>query len=150
MFLCISGTQQLPPMFSLAFHQCRWNYRDQKDVSAVESGFEDLDFPMDVIWLNIEHTDGKRYFTVRLTELCKWIVSHFSYSQWDKQLFPTPIEMQQNVSRHCGSTYQARRSLPRALGGHHQGLLREEQRWRRLDGWCWPGSSSNLDFTSLS
>jgi alpha 1,3-glucosidase len=51
-------------MFSLAFHQCRWNYRDQKDVSAVESGFEDLDFPMDVIWLDIEHTDGKRYFTV--------------------------------------------------------------------------------------
>ncbi len=26
--------------------------------------FEQLDYPMDVIWLDIEHTHGKRYFTV--------------------------------------------------------------------------------------
>jgi alpha 1,3-glucosidase len=35
-----------------------------------------------VIWLDIEHTDGKRYFT------------------WDKLVFPTPLEMQKNVSAH--------------------------------------------------
>ncbi len=33
-------------------------------MNAVEQMFEDLDYPMDVIWLDIEHTDGKRYFTV--------------------------------------------------------------------------------------
>ena len=44
--------------------------------------FEQLDYPMDVIWLDIEHTDGKRYFT------------------WDKNVFPTPLEMQKNVSAH--------------------------------------------------
>ena len=37
---------------------------------------------MIVIWLDIEHTDGKRYFT------------------WDKLVFPTPLEMQKNVSAH--------------------------------------------------
>lgn len=30
----------------------------------VEGMFEQLDYPMDVLWLDIEHTDGKRYFTV--------------------------------------------------------------------------------------
>lgn len=44
------------------------NYRDQKDVAKVESTFEQLDYPVDVIWLDIEHTDGKRYFTVWLSD----------------------------------------------------------------------------------
>ena len=35
-----------------------------------------LNFPYDVLW-NIEHTDGKRYFT------------------WDKNLFPDLITMQE-------------------------------------------------------
>ncbi len=33
-------------------------------MAAVEGMFEQLDYPVDVIWLDIEHTDGKRYFTV--------------------------------------------------------------------------------------
>jgi alpha-glucosidase (family GH31 glycosyl hydrolase) len=61
----LTGTQQLPPLFSLGYHQCRWNYRDEKDVFAVNSKFEELDYPYDVLWLDIEHTNGKRYFTVR-------------------------------------------------------------------------------------
>ena len=51
-------------LFSSGYHQCRWNYRDERDVAAVEGMFEQLDYPVDVIWLDIEHTDGKRYFTV--------------------------------------------------------------------------------------
>jgi len=59
----LTGRQQLPPLFALGYHQCRWNYRDEKDVATVEGMFEKLDYPVDVIWLDIEHTDGKRYFT---------------------------------------------------------------------------------------
>ena len=32
--------------------------------------------------LDIEHTDGKRYFT------------------WDKNVFPHPVDMQRNISAH--------------------------------------------------
>ncbi len=63
-FASVVGTQQLPPLFSLGYHQCRWNYRDERDVAQVNSQFEALDYPYDVIWLDIEHTNGKRYFTV--------------------------------------------------------------------------------------
>ena len=63
-YTALTGTQALPPLFALGYHQCRWNYRDERDVSAVEGMFETLDYPVDVIWLDIEHTDGKRYFTV--------------------------------------------------------------------------------------
>jgi alpha 1,3-glucosidase len=94
-FTALTGRQDLPPMFALGYHQCRWNYRynvfliclvlkrknncmgyglcslcsDEKDVASVEKNFEQLDYPVDVIWLDIEHTDGKRYFTVRIYSL---------------------------------------------------------------------------------
>ena len=71
-------TTPLPPLFALAYHQCRWNYNDEKDVAEVgqiqqlkqntqktlkiqvNANFDKYDIPMDVIWLDIEHTDGKK------------------------------------------------------------------------------------------
>ena len=76
----ITGTQALPPVFSLGYHQCRWNYRDEADVDAVHAKFDEHDIPVDVIWLDIEHTNGKRYFT------------------WDSGFFPNPAAMQQRLA----------------------------------------------------
>ena len=75
----LTGTTPLPPIFSLGYHQCRWNYKDEQDVHQVHDKFEELDYPYDVLWLDIEHTDGKRYFT------------------WDKNLFPNPKTMQEKL-----------------------------------------------------
>lgn len=76
-----SGYQALPPLFALGYHQCRWNYNDEADVKAVDAGFDQHDIPYDVIWLDIEHTDGKRYFT------------------WDPEHFPEPAELQHHLQR---------------------------------------------------
>ena len=136
-YTSLVGTQQLPPIFSLGYHQCRWNYRDERDVAAVEQTFEDLDFPVDVIWLDIEHTDGKRYFT------------------WDKNVFPNPEEMQKNVSAHG-------RKMVTIVDPHikrdnkywihseatQKGLYVKDKNGEDFDGFCWPGQSSYLDFTS--
>ena len=59
----LTGFTALPPLFSIAYHQCRWNYNDEADALGVHAKFEELDFPYDVLWLDIEHTDGKKYFT---------------------------------------------------------------------------------------
>ena len=32
-----------------------------KPLCSVDAGFDEHDIPMDVIWLDIEHTDGKKY-----------------------------------------------------------------------------------------
>lgn len=40
---------------------CRWNYKDEADALAVDAGFDEHQIPYDVLWLDIEHTDGKRY-----------------------------------------------------------------------------------------
>ena len=50
----------MPQLFALGYHQCRWNYRDEADVRMVDETMDAYDIPYDVIWLDIEHTDGKR------------------------------------------------------------------------------------------
>ncbi|CAN0531209.1 unnamed protein product, partial [Ectocarpus sp. 8 AP-2014] len=37
----VTGKPELPPMFSLGFHQCRWNYRDEQ----VRYGWEHQETP---------------------------------------------------------------------------------------------------------
>jgi mannosyl-oligosaccharide alpha-1,3-glucosidase len=133
----ITGTMPLPPMFSLGYHQCRWNYKDEKDVYMVQEKFEELDYPYDVLWLDIEHTDGKRYFT------------------WDNNLFPKPVEMQEKLwaqgrrmvtiidphIKRDDNYYIHKEATAKGL------YIKEKDGNKDFDGWCWPGSSSYLDFT---
>jgi len=133
----LTGRMQLPPIFSLGYHQCRWNYRDEADVYFVNSKFEELDYPYDVLWLDIEHTDGKRYFT------------------WDDKTFPNPIEMQNKLGatgrrmvtiidphiKRDNQYYIHKEATARGL------YVKDKSGNKDYDGWCWPGSSSYLDFT---
>jgi alpha 1,3-glucosidase len=75
-FTLLTGPAALPSVASLGFHQCRWNYNDQDDTLGVVSNFDRYNLPLDFIWLDIEHTVGRRYFT------------------WDLEKFPNPTEMQ--------------------------------------------------------
>lgn len=74
-----SGYQALPPLFALGYHQCRYSYEDEADVKAVDAGFDQHGIPYDVIWLDIDHTDDKRYFT------------------WDPARFPEPVRLQRHL-----------------------------------------------------
>lgn len=67
-------------LFALGYHQCRWNYNDQDDVKNVADKFDEYDIPMDAMWLDIEHTDSKKYFT------------------WDPIKFSNPTEMNNNLT----------------------------------------------------
>jgi len=134
----LTGRIPLPPMFALGYHQCRWNYRDQDDIYQVHDKFEELDYPYDVLWLDIEHTDGKRYFT------------------WDKSLFPTPTEMQEKLisqGRHMVTIVDPHIKRDNNYYIHKEatskGLyIKDKEGKKDYDGWCWPGSSSYLDFTN--
>ena len=59
-YATLTGTTAMPQLFAIGYHQCRWNYKDEADVHAVDSGFDEHSIPYDVIWLDIEHTNGKR------------------------------------------------------------------------------------------
>ena len=137
-YATLSGTATLPPLFSLGYHQCRWNYRDEADVAAVDAGFDKHDIPYDVLWLDIEHTDGKKYFT------------------WDSSLFPTPAEMQRKVARKGRKMVTITDPHIKRESGYWvydeattQGLfVKNSDGSSDFDGHCWPGASSYLDMTN--
>mmetsp|Transcript_118101 Transcript_118101/g.220808 ORF Transcript_118101/g.220808 Transcript_118101/m.220808 type:complete len:1022 (+) Transcript_118101:138-3203(+) len=79
-FHALTGNAPLPPQWALGKHQCRWNYMNEKDVATVDSSYDKYDIPYDVIWLDIEHTDGKAYFS------------------WNSANFPTPEKMTEALS----------------------------------------------------
>jgi alpha 1,3-glucosidase len=133
----LTGPTALPPLFALGYHQCRWNYNDEADVRQVHGQFEALDLPYDVLWLDIEHTDGKRYFT------------------WDKNKFPNPVAMQEELAatgRKMVTIVDPH--IKKDPGykvydeGHAKGYFVKTKDGGEYDGWCWPGSSTYLDFTS--
>lgn len=129
------GTQQLPPMFALGNHQCRWNYVDERDCLSVNSEFDNYDLPYDVLWLDIEHTDGKRYFT--------WASTHF----------PNPEQLQRSLAH-------VKRKLVTIVDPHIKSdanymvskKFSDANAWiadssgKTFDGWCWPGSSNWPDY----
>uniref|UniRef100_A0A8C2GHT3 Neutral alpha-glucosidase AB n=1 Tax=Cyprinus carpio TaxID=7962 RepID=A0A8C2GHT3_CYPCA len=136
-YASLTGTQSFPPLSALAYHQCRWNYNDQEDVKTVDQGFDEHDIPYDFIWLDIEHADGKRYFT------------------WDPSKFPQPKEMLQGLM-------DKRRKLVAIVDPHikvdsgykiHNEIRSKNFYVKNKDGgdyegWCWPGNAGYPDFTN--
>lgn len=132
------GSPQLPPAFSLGYHQCRWNYKSVDDVLEVSKNFDKYKLPFDVIWLDIEHTDGKKYMT------------------WDPTHFSQPEKITDELSR-------TGRKLVTIVDPH----LKKDHRWEiykeltrknlavksksgenDFEGNCWPGNSVWTDYSN--
>ncbi|MGB5243855.1 MAG: glycoside hydrolase family 31 protein [Lutimonas sp.] len=66
---------QLPPLWSLGYHQCKWSYYPESQVKEITNKFRELEIPCDAIYLDIDYMDGFRCFT------------------WNKEYFPDPKRM---------------------------------------------------------
>uniref|UniRef100_A0AAX7SHS8 Glucosidase, alpha n=1 Tax=Astatotilapia calliptera TaxID=8154 RepID=A0AAX7SHS8_ASTCA len=133
----LTGYQALPPLFALGYHQCRWNYIDEADVKSVDAGFDRHSIPYDVIWLDIEHTDGKRYFT------------------WDPVHFPEPAKLQQHLEKKnrklviiSDPHIKVDPSWSLYCEARDRGHFVKDREGQIFKGSCWPGESSYLDFSS--
>ncbi|KAM9510767.1 neutral alpha-glucosidase AB isoform 1-T1 [Guaruba guarouba] len=136
-YAALTGTQALPPLFALGYHQSRWNYNDEEDVAAVERGFEEHAVPCDVLWLDIEHADGKRYFT------------------WDPSKFPRPRAMLEQLAakkRKMVSIVDPHIKVDSGYRVHTElrsrGFYVKTKDGSDYEGWCWPGSAAYPDFTN--
>lgn len=130
----LTGYTQLPQHFAIAYHQCRWNYVTDEDVKEVDAKFDKYQIPYDVIWLDLEYTDDRQYFT------------------WDPLTFPNPKGMQEKLDA-------SKRKLVVLIDPHikmkndyyvsqelnSKGLAVQDKDGQAYDGWCWPGSSNWVD-----
>ncbi|KAL9093699.1 MAG: hypothetical protein Q9159_000228 [Coniocarpon cinnabarinum] len=131
----LTGYTQLPQEFAIAHHQCRWNYVSDEDVRDVDRKMNRYDAPYDVIWLDIEYLDDKKYFT------------------WDPLTFGDSIGMQQQLDDHG-------RKLVAIIDPHIKRtdnyFVMDELKSKDLavknkeisgpfEGQCWPGASYWVD-----
>lgn len=133
----VTGFLQLPQTFSIAYHQCRWNYNSQDDVLEVNDNFDKHDIPYDVIWLDIEYADEKKYFL------------------WNKKVFPDPVDMLNELDT-------TKRKLVTINDPHikadenydifnkvdKNGLAIQDAKGGSRKGHCWPGESIWIDTLS--
>lgn len=130
----LTGYTQLPQHFAIAYHQCRWNYVTDEDVKEVDAKFDMYQIPYDVIWLDVEYLDDRKFFT------------------WDPLTFPDPVSMEKQLD---GSG----RKLVVLIDPHiknkegywvleelnNKGLATRTKDGDTYEGWCWPGASYWVD-----
>jgi len=75
----LTGTPELPPLWALGYHQCKWSYYPESNVKEITQKFRDLKIPCDAIYLDIDYMEGFRCFT------------------WSKEYFPQPKRMVQEL-----------------------------------------------------
>ena len=71
----LTGRPELPPLWALGFHQCRWSYYPEERIYEVDKEFRKRQIPCDAIYLDIDYMDGYRCFT------------------WDEAHFPKPKKL---------------------------------------------------------
>lgn len=131
----LTGATVMPPYFSLGYHQCRWNYMSTKDSLSVDEGFDQHNMPYDVLWLDIEHTDKKKYFT------------------WDKYTFPDPAVLTHALASKGRKLVTVKDPHVKRENGYfvHDaagkgGYYVKDAAGKDYEGECWPGRSSWPDF----
>ena len=71
----LTGKPEMPPLWTLGYHQCKWSYYPESKVRAIANKFRELQIPCDAIYLDIDYMEGFRCFT------------------WSKEYFPDPKKM---------------------------------------------------------
>ncbi len=59
----LTGRTNLPPMWALGYHQCRWKNYSQADIEALAAKYREHGIPLDTLWLDIDYMDEYRVFT---------------------------------------------------------------------------------------
>ena len=59
----LTGTMELPPLWSLGYQQCRFSYHPDTRVKEIADLLRQNRIPSDVIWMDIHYMDNYKIFT---------------------------------------------------------------------------------------
>jgi alpha-glucosidase len=133
----LTGVPEMPPIWSLGFHQSKWSYFPEEQVTQLADKFRALGIPCDAIYLDIDYMDGYRCFT------------------WHPERFPNPARLTKALEDKGIKTVvildpgiKIDPDYAVFQDGLEQGIY-----CRRLDGppvkgKVWPGECYFPDFTS--
>ncbi|MDQ4503592.1 TIM-barrel domain-containing protein [Sinomonas sp. ASV322] len=133
----LTGRTQLPPIWSLGYHQCRWHRYTQADVEAIAARLRREGLPCDALWLDIEYMDGYRVFT------------------WDGERFPDPEGFMARLDAEGYRLISIVDPGVKAEPGYEvyddavqQGVLCRTEGGDIYIGQVWPGNTAFPDFAT--
>ena len=75
----LTGRIEMPPKWAIGNQQCRYSYKNEKEIRGITSKFRANKIPCDVIWFDIHYMDGYRCFT------------------FNKKRFPNPKDLMEDL-----------------------------------------------------
>lgn len=133
----LTGKPELPPLWALGYHQCKWSYYPESKVKEITSKFRELKIPCDAIYLDIDYMDGFRCFT------------------WNKDYFPNPKKMVAELAQDGFKTVviiDPGIKIDKEYSIYNE-ALEKDYFCKRADGpymkgKVWPGECNFPDFTN--
>ncbi|GCF00991.1 hypothetical protein ZYGM_000515 [Zygosaccharomyces mellis] len=128
----LTGRPTLPKEAAIGHHQSRWNYYNESDVMNVDSNMEKGEFPYDIIWLDLDYTDEKKFFT------------------WKPDAFPNPARLLKRlgdlgrglvvlIDPHLKKDYYYSNTVVK------NDVAIKNRTGQTFFGTCWPGVSVWID-----
>lgn len=135
----INGRAPLPQLFALGYHQSRWTYKNTKEIESISAKMDKDLIPHDSIWLDLDHTDNKKYFTFDPTHFnnIKKVLKQF---QKENRYLVSLVDPHLKVERDYQIYYEAKES----------GYFIKAKNRRDYFADCWPGRSGFIDFFNPS
>ena len=133
----LTGRPELPPMWALGYHQCKWSYYPDKKVEEVANKFRELDLPCDAIYLDIDYMDEFKCFT------------------WHPERFPNPKKLTDKLLKNGFKTVVIIDPGIKIEKGYdvYEEALEKDLFCKRADGplmkgKVWPGECYFPDYTN--
>ena len=132
----LTGPPELPPLWSLGYHQSRWSYYPAESILELAETFRAKKVPCDAIHLDIHHMDRYISFT------------------WDSQLFPDPEHLVGQLGQKGFKTVSIVNpgvkvdfDSPVWQSGYESDCFCRRHDGFLLEGNVWPGVCHFPDFT---
>ena len=130
------GKAPIPNIFSIGYHQSRFSYDDLNEVKLIDEKFDKYEIPYDSIWLDIDHTDDKKYFTYDIKKFPKEETKNFFIDLNNKgRKVVVILDPHIKVDNWYPIYYKSKNNY----------FIKQEDS-KDFIGKCWSGDSSFLDF----
>ncbi|MEQ4209982.1 glycoside hydrolase family 31 protein [Actinopolymorpha sp. B9G3] len=136
-YTALTGRPALPPRWALGFHQSRWAYGSEAAMREMVAEYRRRDLPLSGVWLDIDHLDRRRVFTV------------------DEERYPDIGGFAADLAKGdihlvaiVDPAIPRRRSMPLYRDGLAADAYCRDLRGRVAHGVVWPGTTVYPDFTA--
>ena len=126
----IIGRPVLPPFWGFGWHQCRWGYKNTKDLENVFNNYNKYDIPFDGIWTDLDFLSNNKNFVLSLTHALTPVFVKIWQSKGKKfvPLLDYALPIDENYKYYT-------------LGKNSKSFLKSNYTKKNLVSYVWPGLS---------